>query len=448
MFVIEYEFDHFDLGGIYAPRSVQQLLRTSIYAKINVLECGNQKVNFGATQPDIMITENSWKKNLYALFISQFFYRAGTRSIIPFLPLFVNELGSANVESTSLWSGWIFAAPFIVSFLTTPIWGSIGDKYGRKLTALLALFGFVIAQFSMSLASSLTTLLIAASIQELLGGAYPAAVSLVAANSPKEKTTDALSYLQLANALGNISGPVMGGILADIFGFSTVFVIVAIIVAVTSLPIIFFVKEETIAKATKLYSILDNLKYFTAKKGLVGCGILLLAYTLSVTMMRPSFTLYIQDSFSGLSKPSTTAGILFSLFGSAGAASVALLPLIGKTISSKIKLTGAIIISALMFFALTWLKDIYSFALVLIILGFALGVVLPLIYSLMSDETEQNRKAGVMGIGSSFQMTGNLVGPITAGYIVTLFGLYFSFIASGIILALVILLYFFWISHD
>lgn len=395
-----------------------------------------------------MITENSWKKNLYALFISQFFYRAGTRSIIPFLPLFVNELGSSNVDSTSLWSGWIFAAPFIVSFLTTPLWGSVGDKYGRKLTTLLSIAGFVAAQFSMSIASSLTTLLIAASLQELLGGAYPAAVSLVAANTPKEKTTDALSYLQLANALGNIAGPVIGGILADIFGFRSVLAIVAVLVTITSIPILFFVKEKTIVKNTKLYSIWDNLKYFTSKKGLVGCGMLLLAYTLSITMMRPNFTLYIQNIFSGISKPSTAAGILLGLFGAAGAVSVALLPLIGKTISSKIKLLGSLTISALMFLSLTWFKEIYSFALVLVILGFALGVVLPLIYSLMSDETEQDRKAGILGIGSSFQMAGNLVGPLSAGYIVTLFDLHFSFIASGIILAFVILFYFFWIEHD
>ncbi|MDP3580771.1 MAG: MFS transporter, partial [Ignavibacteria bacterium] len=92
-----------------------------------------------------MTPDNSWKKNLYALFISQFFYRAGTRSLIPFLPLFVQELGSTNVESTALWSGWIFASPFIVSFFTTPFWGSIGDKYGRKLTTLLSIAGFVIA---------------------------------------------------------------------------------------------------------------------------------------------------------------------------------------------------------------------------------------------------------------------------------------------------------------
>jgi len=412
------------------------------------LECGNQKVNFTATQLQLMTPDNSWKKNLYALFISQFFYRAGTRSLIPFLPLFVQELGSTNVESTALWSGWIFASPFIVSFFTTPFWGSIGDKYGRKLTTLLSIAGFVIAQLSMSFSSSLTFLLIASSIQELFGGAYPAAISLTAANSPKGKTTDALSYLQLANALGNIAGPVLGGILADVFGFRTVFIIVAILVSATSLPVLFFVKEQKVVTEAKYNSLANNFKYFTAKKWLVVCGIMLLAYTLSVTMMRPNFTLYIHQQFGGLENQASISGILLGLFGGAGALSVALLPALNKIISSRKNLLLAFIISAAAFLCLNFLKDIFTFTLVLFVLGFALGVVLPLIYSLMSNETEHERKAGVMGIGSSFQMIGNLAGPITAGYIVSAFGLSFSFVGSGTILAAAILFYIIWIKND
>ncbi|OGV25402.1 MAG: hypothetical protein A2499_05475 [Stygiobacter sp. RIFOXYC12_FULL_38_8] len=108
----------------------------------------------------------------------------------------------------------------------------------------------------------------------------------------------------------------------------------------------------------------------------------------------------------------------------------------------------AFIISAAAFLCLNFLKDIFTFTLVLFVLGFALGVVLPLIYSLMSNETEHERKAGVMGIGSSFQMIGNLAGPITAGYIVSAFGLSFSFVGSGTILAAAILFYIIWIKND
>ncbi len=388
-----------------------------------------------------MQPENYWKRNLYSLFISQLFYRAGTRSIIPFLPLYVKELSGENLESAALWSGWIFAAPFLVSFFTTPLWGSIGDKYGRKFIVLFALFGFVISNILMSFSSSLLFLLIAASTQELFGGAYPAAVSLTAANTPKEKTTEALSYLQFANALGNIIGPVLGGVLADSAGYKNVFLFTALSVSITSLPIVFLVKESNIVKQPNFHSLLDNLKYFTAKHGLIVCGIMLLSYTLSLTMMRPNFSFFVQQQFTSVNNTATTAGILLGLFGLAGTLSVALLPFAARQIKSLVKLAAAFSVSSISFFLLITINNIYLFASVLFVLGFWLGIILPLIYSLMSGYTAQERKAGVMGIGFSFQITGNLLGPLAAGYIAAFFGVHFSFVLSGVILAAAIFLF-------
>jgi len=65
-----------------------------------------------------------------------------------------------------------------------------------------------------------------------------------------------------------------------------------------------------------------------------------------------------------------------------------------------------------------------------------LGVILPIVYSIMSDNIEKELKAGLMGVGSSYQMIGNLLGPILSGFIVASFGLDFSFISAGLILFL------------
>lgn len=388
-----------------------------------------------------MHSESFWKKNLFTLFISQFFYRAGNRSIIPFLPLYVKELSDGNVESAALWSGWIFSAPFLVSFFTTPFWGSIGDKFGRKIIVLLAITGFVLSYFFMSISSSLIFLLIAASTQEIFGGAYPAAISLTAANSPKENTIEALSYLQFANALGNILGPVIGGILSDILGYKHALQIIALIVAFTSLPIIFFVTENNIAKQTNYHTVLENFKYFFTKYSLIVCGIMLLGFTLSVTMIRPNFAFFIQQQFSDFKNIGTQTGLLLGLFGFGGTVSVALLPYFSKKIHRWNLLLSVFTISAFLFFLLTFINNIYIFGIVLFLVGFLLGIILPLVYSLMSDSTNHERKSGIMGIGSNFQMAGNLIGPLAAGYFVLMFGISFSFVLSGIILTCAIIIY-------
>lgn len=44
------------------------------------------------------------------------------------------------------WSGLVFAGPFFLSFFLTPVWGFLGDRYGRKLMVMCAIFGLTISQ--------------------------------------------------------------------------------------------------------------------------------------------------------------------------------------------------------------------------------------------------------------------------------------------------------------
>ena len=388
-----------------------------------------------------MTEKNIWEKNLFLLCFSQFFYRAGSRSLLPFLPLYAKNLGNLNTSDSAVWTGWILAAPFIISFFTTPFWGSVGDKYGRKFTAMLSIIGFVIAQYLMSGAVSLLYLFLASSLQEFFGGAYPAAVSLTAANSPKEKTADALSYLQFSNALGNIAGPIFGGFLADAFGFRFVFIAVGTIVLLFSTPVLFFINEDCIQKEAHYHSIFKNSKYFFNKKGLIACSILLLAYTLSITIMRPGFTLFVQSNFEAIKNPASTAGILLGILGAASSVSTLFLPWLNKKLSIVKNIFITFLFAGLLFIILPMNQNILLFGFIIFLTGFATGIILPLIFSLMSYETDNERKAGVMGVGSSFQMVGNLVGPISAGYIISAFGVKFPFIFSGAVLLIAIVIY-------
>ncbi len=380
-----------------------------------------------------------WKRNLFYLSIAQFIYRLGTRSLIPFLPLFIKDIGKTSLEETALWSGWIFASPFIISFFTTPFWGTVGDKHGRKIIAILSMLGFALSQMAMSFSTSLLFLLIASSVQELFGGAYPAAISLTASNTPKEKTADALGYLQFANSLGNVVGPILGGVLADLLGFRIVLFFVGSIVALSSLIIVFMVKEQTIVKEQSRQSLTANLKYFFNNKALIACGLLLLAYTLSVTIMRPGFTLFVNSQFYSV-KGSSLAGLLLGIFGAAGSVSSAILVWLNKLFTVKSNLLMSFLFAGILFLITPLITNLYLFSLSLFALGFMLGVILPLIYTFMNLATVQTRKAGVLGVGASFQMTGNLTGPIISGIIASWLGIFYTFILSGVLLMLALFL--------
>ena len=391
----------------------------------------------------------TWKKNLTALCISQFFYRAGTRSLIPFLPLFIQDLGKTAPESTAIWSGWIFAAPFIISFFTTPFWGSFGDKYGRKLMTILAVFGFAAAQFLMGLSANLTQLILFASLQEAMGGFYPAAVSLTASNTPKEKTAQALGILQFANGSGNVIGPILGGILADLVGLRVVFFLIAITVGLSGFLIVFFIDEKNFTREDHNYYFLTkNWQYVFENKKLIICMLFLLIYSLAVTVVRPTFSLFIKSMNFTLNNSSTVTGILLGVFGGTSALASALVcKLTVKRKIYSILLFASIVVTAT-YFLLSVVSSASFLIIVLAVGGFGLGLIQPLVFTLVSHNTDDNRKAGVFGVGSSFQVIGNLFGSVSAGYIVSEFGLRFPFVAAGILFFLVIFIVLFGLKKN
>ena len=67
------------------------------------------------------------------------------------------------------------------------------------------------------------------------------------------------------------------------------------------------------------------------------------------------------------------------------------------------------------------------------LLGFGFGAMLPLLFTSISNNVSFERKGGVLGVASSFQILGNMIGPIIGGYAVGLMGIKTSFFLTGVI---------------
>ena len=80
----------------------------------------------------------SWKVNLISVWFGCFFTGLAISQILPFLPLYVSQLGVTSHEALSMWSGLTFSVTFLVSAIVSPMWGSLADRKGRKLMLLRA----------------------------------------------------------------------------------------------------------------------------------------------------------------------------------------------------------------------------------------------------------------------------------------------------------------------
>ncbi|MCK9906052.1 MFS transporter, partial [Frankia sp. Cpl3] len=153
-------------------------------------------------------------------------------------------LGVHQLEDVERWSGWIFSAQFVTSFLFQPLWGSIADKRGRKIMLLRAGFGMCVVTSLMGFVTSPWQLLTLRLINGIFSGFISMAVSLQASITPNEFSGRALGILQTGGIAGSLLGPLFGGLLAETFGYRTVFFITGALLSVASLVVLFFVHED------------------------------------------------------------------------------------------------------------------------------------------------------------------------------------------------------------
>ncbi|WP_332698146.1 MFS transporter [Halalkalibacter lacteus] len=169
-----------------------------------------------------------WKRNLWVLWIGAFITSASYTMVIPFLPLFLLELGVK--QHTELWSGFLFSSAFLAGAIASPFLGNLADKYGRKLMIIRAgIFLFLIYTLT-AFVTNPYELLTLRVMQGLLTGFIPGTIALIGTNTPNHKVGYALAMISTSTAAGGVLGPLLGGGIAQLAGSRIAFASAGIIV--------------------------------------------------------------------------------------------------------------------------------------------------------------------------------------------------------------------------
>jgi DHA1 family multidrug resistance protein-like MFS transporter len=80
----------------------------------------------------------SWRRTLGLLAAVQFSSAMGFSIIFPFLPLYLQELGTSTRLSLEVLSGLIYSVQAVTMTIASPFWGAVADRYGRKLMVVRA----------------------------------------------------------------------------------------------------------------------------------------------------------------------------------------------------------------------------------------------------------------------------------------------------------------------
>lgn len=172
--------------------------------------------------------------------------------IMPFLSLYIDTLGNFSESYVQRWAGLIFAATFITAFLMSPIWGRIADKYGYKPIMIINCFGIAISIFLMGYVQDVGQFFVLRLFMGVVTGFIPTSIAFISRHTPKEIAGKTLGTLQMGSVGGTLFGPVIGGLLADTFGFTYTFLFTAAAIVLSGIIIIFGIKEPEIIKKKKV----------------------------------------------------------------------------------------------------------------------------------------------------------------------------------------------------
>ncbi len=154
------------------------------------------------------------------LMLAMFMATLDNQIVSTALPTIVGEFGALERF------GWVGSAYLLATSAVMPVYGKLGDLFGRKYVMIFAVVLFTIGSLACGLAWSMDSLIAARVLQGLGGGGIMVSIFSVNADlfAPRERARYQ-SYSSLVIMASGSVGPILGGTMSDLFGWRSIFLI-------------------------------------------------------------------------------------------------------------------------------------------------------------------------------------------------------------------------------
>jgi MFS transporter, DHA1 family, multidrug resistance protein len=378
--------------------------------------------------------ERSWLWNVGVVWLAVLIAIMGMSLVIPFLPLYLKELGVPD-DAARLWAGWVGGANFLCAALFAPVWGSIADRFGRKPMAIRAVLGLALAVGLMGFARDVYQLFGLRCLQGIFGGFVAAAIALVGTIVPRERLGSAIGFLQSAVVSGNLVGPLLGGELSHHFSYRATFRITGIALVVAALLILVFVRERhSPPEKEDRKSLGAGIQEFLGVPELRWMLVVVILSQSGLMLVNPQISLFVQDLVADPGDVNRLVGLVIA---APALTSVLAAPLWGRAGDRKghagmlgLALLGAALVTPWAGLA----SAVWQIFLVRLLLGAFTSAMNPSTHSVVAHSVEEHRTAGAFSLLSSAQMLGACLGPFLSGPIAATVGVRPLFPVTGVLL--------------
>ncbi|OUM86816.1 MAG: multidrug transporter [Bacillus thermozeamaize] len=378
-----------------------------------------------------------WKRNLGILWVAQFFVMASMSMIIPFLPLYVQELGVRDPAAVTRWAGFIFGANFFSAFLFAPFWGALADRHGRKIMLLRSGFGMAITISLMGLAATPLQLLLLRFLNGMISGFIPAATSLMAVNTPKDKTGQALGILQSGTVAGTIMGPFLGGLLAEWIGFRQMFHYTGMVILAMAVLVWIGVREDFV-KPTEGQQKAMKGSFSAVMRTQPLLALFAVGFMIQFAIMsaQPLLPLFVQEVHPTTQYVAFYAGLVPAVTGMANMLASPFLGRLGDRKGTQYVLFYSLLGATLFCIPQAFVHSIGALLVTRFLLGLCIGGLLPSVNALIRKFSPPGQESTTYGYCNSALFMGNMLGPILGGVLAGVIGIRGVFLLGAVLFAI------------
>ncbi|CQR46039.1 Tetracycline resistance protein, class B [Paraliobacillus sp. PM-2] len=356
--------------------------------------------------------------------------------VLPFLSLYIETLGDFSNAYVQNWSGLTFGVTFVAAFIFSPIWGKVGDRYGRKPILVFSAFGLGLCVFLMGFVTSVWQLFFLRLFMGVFTGFISMSQALISTQTPKHIAGRVLGTLQTGSVTGTLMGPLFGGIIADTIGYATSFKWLSIILFVSGILVLTGIQERRIQVESgqpTSYSSKEVLTHIIKHPMLLMVMLVSMFIQIAHFSIQPILSLYVND----LHGPENIAFFSGVAFSAAGLGNLMMARNWGK-VADRMGYIKILII--LLFFAAIFylpggfVTNIWQLVILRFLLGITIGGIIPVRIAYIRQEAPIAMQGEVLGYNTSIRFFGNIIGPVLGGTLAGGFGYTAVFIVTSSLL--------------
>jgi DHA1 family multidrug resistance protein-like MFS transporter len=368
------------------------------------------------------------------LLTSQLLATTAFMFVVPFMPLYVQQLGVDDAGHAAAGAGLINGASGATMAVVAPLWGKLSDRLGRKLMLLRATLAAAVVVGSMGFVSAPWQLLVLRLLQGTLTGTVPAATALVASTTLPERAGWRLGTLQTIIFVAAGLGPALGGISADMAGVRASFFLASALLAISGAMVLLGVAENRprrdeseAQESEQAEGVSPRLPYRLLLPGLLTVFAVHVAIT-SASVALPGF---VHTLAGAASQVATQAGWIIGT----GALVASLGSLLGGRLASRFGtrrvMTASLALAGLAAMPLAMVTSVPELWALRLATSLFVGCAIPVANLAIKEAAPPERQGMAFGVASSATSTGFALGPMGGGLLASALGFWAAFLVPG-----------------